>query len=346
MKSFFVILLSIFSTVSFAQNVTEKEDMVVIQNGDKITGEVKFLQDNILTYKTDDMGTLKIKWDKVLHIASKNTFRIELRSGSILIGSLDSTETNGFVRIVVDSIWTEVKTIEVVEILKINNTILGRIDGEIGLGYSFTKSSAVHQLNGRLNVSYQANRNLSEIRSTAIFTNQNDSILTSKADLLLKQSKIFNKHWFSSLSWALQQNSELGIQRRSIGTATYGKFLIKRNRLQLQLSGGLAANNESYFESSDGSKRPDQIDLESVFKLQYKHFSNNEPEFNIFPSIIMYPSLTDWGRLRSDINIDLKFEVLHDFFFNLTYYHQLDNRPPESGTTSDYGIITSFNLTF
>ena len=127
---------------------------------------------------------------------------------------------------------------------------------------------------------------------------------------------------------------------------TYGKYLIKRNQILLLLSSGLASNNEKYFANDDGSNDPDVVDLESIFKLEFRSFSNNEPEFNIHPYVIIYPSLTDWARIRSDFNIYLMFEVLHDLFFTLTYYNQLDNRPPGGGKTSDYGVVTSFSFTF
>ena len=94
---------------------------------------------NWLSFKTDDMGTLKIKWDRFLHIVSRNTFRVELKNGLIILGSLDSTEIDVHVRILADTNWTEVKSQDIVGILKINQTIKGRIDGEVGLGYSYTK---------------------------------------------------------------------------------------------------------------------------------------------------------------------------------------------------------------
>ena len=135
MREITTFLISIIVTFSFAQ----KTDVVVVRNGDQITGEVKSLQSNVLTFKTDDMGTLKIKWDRVLHIVSRNTFRVELKNGLIILGSLDSTEIDVHVRILADTNWTEVKSQDIVGILKINQTIKGRIDGEVGLGYSYTK---------------------------------------------------------------------------------------------------------------------------------------------------------------------------------------------------------------
>ncbi len=51
----------------------------MMNNGDYITGEVKKLQFGILFFKTDDMGTLQIEWEKVMHVISKDYFEVELQ---------------------------------------------------------------------------------------------------------------------------------------------------------------------------------------------------------------------------------------------------------------------------
>ena len=54
----------LFNIASFAQ----KTDVVTLLNGDKITGEVKYLRVGILTYKTDNMETVSIQWNKIKSI--------------------------------------------------------------------------------------------------------------------------------------------------------------------------------------------------------------------------------------------------------------------------------------
>ena len=47
-----------------------RTDVIVLRNGDHITGEVRELQSGRLRYKTDDMGTLYIEWLKVDELSS------------------------------------------------------------------------------------------------------------------------------------------------------------------------------------------------------------------------------------------------------------------------------------
>jgi len=60
-------------------------------NGDIITGEIKELTLGILQYKTDDMGTVSVKWERVRKIQSTNFFEVETTKGLIYFGSFDTS---------------------------------------------------------------------------------------------------------------------------------------------------------------------------------------------------------------------------------------------------------------
>lgn len=321
---------------------------MVVNNGNRLRCEIKNFKDNKIVCKTTNFGTVSIKWDRVDHIVSKNEFRVELRNGMLLVGSLDSTEVDKVVRIFdnTEQLWTEVPTKEIVGIYKINQTIFSRIDGNLGIGYSFTKSSNIHSVNGKFGLSYLTKKNLLQFSGNGIYTLQSDTITTSKTDLELSDQQLFRNNWFFGISWLLQQNSELGIAARNIASISYGKYLIKENQMFLKTSLGVAINNERYYIAEDGNQRAPQYNYEGVFSLDYRAFTNNDPEFNFHPSWVLYPSFSQPGRVRSEVNLEGRFELYNDIFFSLTYYNQFDNRPPESGTEVDYGIICSLDWIF
>src|SRR5262249_61371886 len=77
-----------------------KTDVVVLRNGDTLTGEVKEVDRGRLTFKTDDMGTLAIEWDKVRRVTAGATFEIEDLDGHQYFGSLRPGTNEGEVDIV------------------------------------------------------------------------------------------------------------------------------------------------------------------------------------------------------------------------------------------------------
>jgi hypothetical protein len=78
----------------------QKTDKLVLKRGDEITGEVKELNRGKLSYKTDDMGTLSVEWDKVAHLTSTNFFDVENARGVRYFGRLGASEEPGELLIV------------------------------------------------------------------------------------------------------------------------------------------------------------------------------------------------------------------------------------------------------
>ena len=71
------------AALSFAGTVlaAPKTDILVFQNGDRLTGEVKGLERGKLSFKTDATGTIQVEWDKVASLQSGQYLQVELTSG-------------------------------------------------------------------------------------------------------------------------------------------------------------------------------------------------------------------------------------------------------------------------
>jgi hypothetical protein len=68
-----------------------KTDQVVLANGDRITGEIKSLEQGRLSFSTDDLGTVSIEWDKVAQVVSRRTYEVERSDGTRHFGDLRAT---------------------------------------------------------------------------------------------------------------------------------------------------------------------------------------------------------------------------------------------------------------
>ena len=63
----------------FAKNV---DDVVVLKNGDRLTGEIKGLQRGELKIKADYMAeAVRLDWARIERLESKSTFMISLVNG-------------------------------------------------------------------------------------------------------------------------------------------------------------------------------------------------------------------------------------------------------------------------
>jgi hypothetical protein len=72
----------LFVVTALAKNV---DDVVVLKNGDRLTGEIKGLQSGELRIKSDYMAeAVRLDWSKVQSIESKSTFMIWLVDGQLV----------------------------------------------------------------------------------------------------------------------------------------------------------------------------------------------------------------------------------------------------------------------
>ena len=55
-----------------------KTDVIELENGDRITGEIKSLEYNQLKVSTYHMGTIFVEWDKVTRVRSSQDLLLEL----------------------------------------------------------------------------------------------------------------------------------------------------------------------------------------------------------------------------------------------------------------------------
>jgi hypothetical protein len=233
-------------------------------------------------------------------------------------------------------------TNRVVEITPIKNRFWARIDGNLDLGYSYTKGSEVTQWNSSFRIDYRPTNSLTSIYGTSIFTEQPEREPTSKQDLGFAY-RYFTKGNFAYAAFgALQQNSELGIDRRSSFGLGLSKNWLRSNIQRLITTTAVIINEERGISSDERQKN-----FEGLVRTEYRIFRYRDPEIDLSMYFDFFPSFTVKDRYRTDLDIKLKYELFSDFYFGISFYHNLDTKPPESAiSTSDWGITTSVGYTF
>src|SRR6187397_2195040 len=123
-----------------------KTDVVVLANGDRITGEIVRLDRGRLEFKTDDAGTLYLEWDKVATVQATRAVEVVTEDGRRILGSLGPAASRTL-RVVGPDDSVSVAMAEVTIIRQIGSSFWSKLDGSIDAGYSYTRSSGVSQLN-------------------------------------------------------------------------------------------------------------------------------------------------------------------------------------------------------
>jgi hypothetical protein len=321
-----------------------KTDKVSLINGDVVTCEIKELDRGVLSCKTDSMGTVSIEWVEVVQILSTDyTQLVELDDGTRMLGNLAPPQEPGNIRVVLGEFAREVELSSVVRIAPIKKKVVGgRLKGGFSLGFSFTKSAEVAQLNGAADLNYRTQKYLLTFDGSTNFTRQRDDTTTERAVALLEYRRFLLNRWFWLTGGSLERNDELGIDLRVSVGGGGGRWLIQSHRMLFSVAGGMVVNREFDVGDDDPSNN-----LDALFAADYHYFILNTPKRDVNVSLQILPSLTEANRVRTNFDSRFRLELISDFFWEFRFYANQDTKPPSGALSeTDYGVVTSLGYTF
>lgn len=321
-----------------------KTDVVVLVNGDHLTGEVKQLEQGKLTFKTDNAGTLHIEWDKIVRLESRQRLQLELSNGDRHIGSVTATTAPGQLQLSdAKSGGTAILSLnDIVQMYPIElGERLARFDGYLTAGYNYTKANNLQEFvfTGGLSTT-QEKRRWSVDASTAV-TTQDGANDTQRFDVTGQLRRFLPRRWFRQATLQFESNQELGLDLRTSAGGALGRYLVQTHDHEWAWYAGGNLTQEQ--EVAQANRR----DVEALFGTQYAFFRYDTPERTVNVDLRVMPSLTDSGRVRAATTARCRYEIVKDFFFELSVYGTYDSRPgADARSHSDYGTQTSLGFTF
>ena len=313
--------------------VGQKTDKVSLKNGDIITGEIKSMKLGKLSFDMDGPGTISIKWEEVIKIKSDKIFEITIQGGEIFVTMLDSLFIKGRIK----------KLDDIVEIVPIKDRFFTRLIGDVSMGFNYTKSNSILQFNFSSNVSYIIPKLEVDLKLNTVLTNYgHDTSLTQKQDIILGMRRDMSRKFFWGGSTGWQKNTELGLASRFLLSGVMGLTALADNHNRLLFSAGLSYNQEQSVETGQYSGN-----LDGLLVATFKRFYYSTPKLSINADYLLYPGITDWGRIRMQGDLNISVEIFKDFQMGLVGYYSYDNRPPAGSLSNDdYGIIFTLGYTF
>jgi Protein of unknown function, DUF481 len=346
----------LFSGHLFAQ---AKSDVIVMKNGDRLTGEIKALGGGVLSVDLPYVdGTLSVQWSQVAKLESDRLFLVHTEGGAVYTGKISATGASKDLPIeikLVDEAAKEVpgkeaesKEVEVAQgkIIKLNQTALGfwkRFDGAINTGSLYSKGNESVQFNVGSQVRYtrerwQAGFNL----SSSLASNSGAEVSTrNQIDLNFERLMRWN-NWFytGSASFLQSQVQEIDLQTTISGGV--GRYLKNTNRQTITLFGGIGWQNARYGENVVSQES--QNTAVGFVASQIKIFKFKKTNLDFTASLI--PAITEPGRIHYNTNAVYYLKIIGDLSWNTSFYGSWDTRPPANLPKSDYGTSSGLSWTF
>ena len=318
-----------------------KTDVVRLLNGDRITGEVIALERGRLQLKTDDAGTIYIEWDNVGRIEATRQFEVGTTDGRRFLGRF-APSAEGSIAVEGPDGIVELRMAEVTLITPIGASLWKRLDGSFDAGFSYTKSSGIAQLNVNSDTVYR--RPGFEGRLAASLTVTGTEEGNGRDDRASLEASYVRYRWpraFVSAAARFETNESLGLRLRSQLGGAVGPRLVNTNRAQVLLGGGLVINDERGVDVAATQN------VEALAMFASSYYTYDRPRTTLDAAVQYYPSLSDPGRHRLQLDTGVNRELWRDFFLALNVYDTFDSRPPNaSADTNDVGVVLSIGWSY
>lgn len=320
----------------------EKTDTLYFYNGDRITCEIKQLQQGQLTVKTDYTRTLTVDWRGVVRIISPNYFEVEVQNGRRYFGKLVDSGEDGVVAV---DLVGEVQVLsreDVISITPIEPTFFSRIKGNASLGFEAYKAQSQRNFSASAAIRYRTRKWYATTNLSLYQSIRSGSEDISRGDLSLTGIRYFPNRWGSVWFGKAQYNSEQDLDLRMVAGGGVARSLIQNNLIFFILGTGLAYTNEQY-----GAGTGDHNNLELFLSANFSRFIFRKPQSQILSTLSLYPSLSSWGRFRIEFDAAIQHEIVSDLYLEFKFFDNYDSAPPSlDAAQNDWGLVTSIGYKF
>lgn len=338
-----IFLVFVLVLTALAKNV---DDIVILKNGDRLTGEIKGLQRGELRIKSDYMAeAVRLDWARVERLESKSTFMIWLVDGKLVTDIMrllpaNSSEIPNF--IIGSSDQTiRVPQLDVIRIAPADRRFWKRLEGSIDFGFSFTSGNDQYQTQLAATTTYRTGDHSFTTSVDSAFSGQTEGTSLTRNQFNFDYRKQLTSRWYVGGIFDLLRSDQQSLKLRTSVGALVGRNLQQTEHTRLSVFGGLVGTRENYSESLG---KPKSSNADAIVGADFATFRFSSTD--IRSRFSMFPSLTTPGRTRLQVTSDLRIKIVKDLWWGFHVYENFDSKPPVRADKNDLGVSTSLGWKF
>jgi len=347
LKKLFFILITVLAISPLPAR--EKSDVIVMKNGDRITCEVKSLSSNTLYISVDYiLNTLSVDWTKVDHIDSKQLFLVKTQDGTVYTGALSTPVTPAGRPLQIEIVESPEKkiTLERAKVVAADETsenIRQRLNGQVGLGFTYTKGNETSQYNLNSSIGYVEERWSAGASYNSNLSSSTGTSIATRNQISLQGMRLLPwNNWYVTGLTSFLQSSVQGIQLQDTFGGGIGRDFVSTGSSFVTAYGGFAWQQINYQQSVIPAQT--QHVTAALLGTQVKLFRFNKTTLTVSANVL--PALSEAGRVQFNLNTSYYVKLWGKLNWNFTFYGNWDNRPPPGFVGSDYGASSGLSISF
>ena len=354
-----------------------KTDLITVANGDQITGAVNAMSAGKLSVSTSYAGTVNIKWREIKQIESRYLYEIRLDDGERIYGRFTTNTTENQLTLRVSGQYRQVDIDDIVEVRSIEEDLADKLDLQLSSTITADPDNKTLVLYAAGTYDVRGGRTNFTARVDDTRNTQDEKKTSSNASSLQISREFWRERGtaqsYRVLNARYDTNDELNIDHRGSLGFGFGRYLINDLGHELAVSAGVQGTQEwrgrcddqvkppridqtnaiAITQSDDDEDGEDEVnprkslercaDAELFLNFKWHLYSFQKRDMDIYVTGATYPSLTDWGRMRGDLNLIVNWELFNNFYWTVNLRTEVDNagdREDDSYGNSDYTLST------
>jgi hypothetical protein len=230
----------------------------------------------------------------------------------------------------------------VIRISVLETTFWSRLKGYIEAGFSYQKADQFAEFTLGGEVSIRTKKWANKLSADLYLRRAKEGRDIYRNSTVYNLERIFPNRWAGAIFGTLEQNDELNLDLRGLFGVGIGRYVVQNNRILLLLAAGLTTSREKLTTDEDF-----RTNLEAMISSSFEAFKFRSPKLDFTADLLIFPSLSDFGRIRFNFDTRLRYEIFKDFYLGLKLFNHFDGDLKKEGTTSnDFGINFTISYSF
>jgi len=323
-----------------------KDDIVIMKNGDKMTGEIKSLEYGELIFKSSYMkDSVHLDWTEVATLQSQDTYIVGLSNGERVTGFINRQTAGDHAKdfhIIAEGSGVEVASSDVIAIGQRERSFFDQLTGSISYGFGFASGNNSTNSSLAADVAFRTSKNSVQLATTSQFDSQTNAKNTNRFTFDAQYARTLTEKWLIGGLFSVLKSNQQNLTLRSTYGGGVGRKLVQTDRTSLTALAGVAYSHENYVPQPD--TEPIRNNAEGLLGLTFSTFRFKT--LNLNSQALLFPSMSDPGRVRLSSQSNLRIELVRNFTWNFQLYENYDSRPPVNAPRNDLGVTTSVGWTF
>ncbi len=307
------------------------QEFFIHANGDSINAEIKSFGRGKLSYEIPGSSSASIEFQNVITLGSPEDWDIELTEQRKLFGSILPGTEPRTVRIVTAGDTVDVAIADITQMTNVSKTLWSRFDGFVELGFNYARANNATNFNFATRIDYLAPKWRLGLSLDSRFQDQDDAESFRRNVGSFYAFYLLPKTWYVGAFTQFEQNQELDLDLRFLLGGVGGRDILQSNKVEWNWLAGVLSNREEYTGLEANTS------AEVLLGTRFGWFTFGDWENDLSSSLLVFPSLTESGRVRTDFDISYRQDLFGDLYFRLSFYHLFDSEPPPGAADIDYG---------